>query len=325
VSLFTTNWNGRITPRSWPWHEGAIHNPFPPGPGQLYQRPGFCSLAKSLPCNHPSSPHSYASPVWFTGINQKGICKTLQIAQNDATRRISGRFRTTPVDPLYSLLSIPPIKFTLHNLRDNYRDRLTRLPPHSLLRTLPTYNPILYSRNPINVNTTLLPFTKKSPPSHPSLYLHTPPFLTGHTPASLISPTNHMPPKSSTLLSFPLPHDSLYIILRPLSIDLPFSLVSVVFSKERDMVNGGRCQGATKSEALFKGLLYGLSSIYSSFSDLRFSSVTIFLPSNLPVDILFKLSKHPFLPLSLFWSISSSQIGPAGSSSGDSTLVASRV
>jgi len=173
------------------------------------------------------------------------------------------------------------------------------------------------------------PFTKKSPPSHPSLYLHTPPFLTGHTPTSLISPTNHMPPKSSTLLSSPLPHDSLYIILRPISIDLPFSLVSVVFSKERDIVNGGRCQGATKSEALFKGLLYGLSSIYSSFSDLRFSSVTIFLPSNFPVDILFKLSKHPFLPLlfllSLFWLISSSQMGPAGSSSGDSTLVASRV
>jgi len=80
---------------------------------------------------------AYGAPVWYTGVRQKKICQTLQIAQNDAIRRITGCFRTTPTEPLHSLISIPPIKYTLDQaldkIRNNYKDRDNR--PSQTCRT----------------------------------------------------------------------------------------------------------------------------------------------------------------------------------------------
>jgi hypothetical protein len=52
---------------------------------------------------------TYGSPIWFTDIRQKGLVQPLQVAQNQACRRLSGAFHTTPTAPLHHLLCIPPV------------------------------------------------------------------------------------------------------------------------------------------------------------------------------------------------------------------------
>ena len=117
---------------------------------------------------------TYGLPVWFTDRRPASLIKTLQIAQNDAVRKISGCFRTTPVAPLHNLLSIPPIRFTLRRFLNTYKDRLLRLPPSSLLRSLPTRDPIAYwpsSIAPCTDLVALLPSSHFPPfsfPTHPS-------------------------------------------------------------------------------------------------------------------------------------------------------------
>ena len=60
----------------------------------------------------------------------------LQVAQNDALRKMSGCFRTTPIDPLHNLMGISPIEFTAWKLVRSYGDCLARLPPMHLLHTV---------------------------------------------------------------------------------------------------------------------------------------------------------------------------------------------
>jgi Reverse transcriptase (RNA-dependent DNA polymerase) len=98
---------------------------------------------------------TYGSPVWFTDRQQRGLIKTLQVAQNDACRKISGCFRTMPMEPLHHLLSIPPICFTLHKLTSIYTRRLLSLPPTSPLLTAPGHNPLSYWRPSFFPPTTL--------------------------------------------------------------------------------------------------------------------------------------------------------------------------
>jgi hypothetical protein len=86
---------------------------------------------------------------------KKGLISILQVAQNDALRKMSGCFRTTPIDPLHNLMAIPPIDFTARKLVRSYADRLSRLPPFHLVHTVTTHNPALSAIGPIHPSTTL--------------------------------------------------------------------------------------------------------------------------------------------------------------------------
>ena len=108
---------------------------------------------------------TYALPVWFANSGQKGLIHRLQVAQNDAARKISGCFRTTPTLPLHHLLAIPPIHFTLTKLRDSFNDRLARLPPTVQLRSIPYHNPAACWPPHVSFSTSLtrLPFFSTPP------------------------------------------------------------------------------------------------------------------------------------------------------------------
>ena len=59
---------------------------------------------------------TYGLALW-SDCPTKSLLNILQVAQNDAVRRISGTFRTTPTLPLHHMLAIPPIKYTVGKLR----------------------------------------------------------------------------------------------------------------------------------------------------------------------------------------------------------------
>ena len=108
---------------------------------------------------------TYGSNVWFRDISQVTLIKTLQVAQNEACRKLAGTFHTTPIDMMHSLLSIPPIRFRLRHLLRTQGRRLASLPPSHLLR-----------RPSHTRKSTLVPPHVPTPPLLPPI-AETPPFI----------------------------------------------------------------------------------------------------------------------------------------------------
>ena len=81
---------------------------------------------------------TYGAALWYSGIAQKGLTGPLQVAQNDAIRKMCGVFRTTPVDPLHHVANILPIHYRLRIARDTFLARMQSLPPSHLLLTINT-------------------------------------------------------------------------------------------------------------------------------------------------------------------------------------------
>ena len=110
---------------------------------------------------------TYGAPLW--GLNPpKHLIQLACVAQNDALRRISGCFRTTPVDPLPHLLAILPIQYSLEQLTSSYSDRLLRLPPSHALQTIISHNPnALWHQSSIPTSLTRLMPTGEPPPYTP--------------------------------------------------------------------------------------------------------------------------------------------------------------
>jgi len=52
---------------------------------------------------------TYGAPIWYTGTGQKSLVQCLQVAQNEGIWRMTGIFKTTPVDTLHNLTRILPI------------------------------------------------------------------------------------------------------------------------------------------------------------------------------------------------------------------------
>lgn len=77
---------------------------------------------------------TYASVVWFNpSRQQKGLVGSLQAVMNQATKLISGCFRTAPTHAKYVLSHQPPIDITLQKLSTSAANRLLRLPFTALL------------------------------------------------------------------------------------------------------------------------------------------------------------------------------------------------
>jgi hypothetical protein len=87
---------------------------------------------------------TYGVPVWYTGKRQKGLINRMQIAQNEGLRKMTGVFRTTPVEPLHNLTRVPPISYVLDKLILSYSQRLEGLPPQCKTRTIITADQCRY-------------------------------------------------------------------------------------------------------------------------------------------------------------------------------------
>jgi hypothetical protein len=83
---------------------------------------------------------TYASPVWFNRIRQKGLVEKIQKVQNIALRKITGAFRTTNIQAMESIISIPPVIATLTKLNYQYSTRIRSLGMnHPVIARLPLW------------------------------------------------------------------------------------------------------------------------------------------------------------------------------------------
>ena len=63
---------------------------------------------------------TYGAALWYTSAGQKGLMGPLQVAQNDAIRKMCSVFRTTPTVPLHHVANILPITYRLRAVRDQF-------------------------------------------------------------------------------------------------------------------------------------------------------------------------------------------------------------
>ena len=76
---------------------------------------------------------TYGAEVWFTDCHQASFVDTLQVALNEACRKVAGVFRTTPSHLVSKLVAIPPIRFQLRHKLRLAATRLLCTPPSYLL------------------------------------------------------------------------------------------------------------------------------------------------------------------------------------------------
>ena len=235
---------------------------------------------------------TYGFPLYSSQSRIKGILDILQIAQNDAVRKISGCFKTTPIIPLHFLIAIPPIKHTIKKLTSQFKIRVANLPPTHLLRTITTFNPAAdwhLSTNPETALTRLLPLHAPffTFPSHPSQSKWVHPQVRDKT--VLINPETKEYTRS--LIQLPT-HNSYSIFIRVLTTPSPPFAAGFIVRKGGSIVHNGTSLAPTRIGALLQALLQGLT--YASFSN----EIQIFLPDRSLSESLFNTSKHPFLFLS---------------------------
>ena len=99
---------------------------------------------------------TYGVPVWYTGVSQKGLINTLQIAQNEGVRKITGVFRTTPTTVTENMIGIAPIKYLLDRTIHSFRNRLIATNPNHILHSILTADQCRYWRSDPPTNLTLL-------------------------------------------------------------------------------------------------------------------------------------------------------------------------
>ena len=163
----------------------------------------------------------YGLPIWSHWA-PKSLIRILQVAQNVAVRKISGTFRTTPVEPLHNMLAIPPIKYTIAKYREAFTVRLSKLPPNALLRTLPSHDPSAFYLPPDPIPT---PLTSLLPSSFPVFCILT--GLTWSHPRIINTLTAPMTPARSTSITdlanrpsedhntihiYPIPHPDHFVV-----------------------------------------------------------------------------------------------------------------
>ena len=113
---------------------------------------------------------TYGAPVWYTGVSQKGLINTLQTAQNEGIRKITGVFRTTPTSITENMIGIAPIKYLLPRIIHSFRNCLIATNPKHILHSILTDDQCRYWRFEPTTNLTLLLQGLDQ-----STYAHTPP------------------------------------------------------------------------------------------------------------------------------------------------------
>jgi len=236
---------------------------------------------------------TYGFPLYSTQPRIKGLLDILQVAQNDAIRKMSGAFKTTPTVPLHYLLSIPPIPLTITKLTSVFKLRILRLPPSHLLRTLTSSNPVTQWRLSLNPPTCL---TRLLPELFPPFFYPLPTYESFWTHPqvrdnTVIKLSRESKEATKTIIKQP-PHDTFHLFIRVLTIPSPPFAATFLLFKGQTLVHHGVTRDSDRLRALFTALCNGLT--YASFSN----HVRIFLPDLSLHPYLFRFHKHPYLHLS---------------------------
>jgi hypothetical protein len=234
---------------------------------------------------------TYGAPIWATGTHIKRLIHIAQVAQNDALRRISGCFRTTPMEPLHYLLAILPLKLTLDKLTRSFSDRLKRLPPSHALRALPSHNPAacwpdFQSRVP-SALLTLMPtsFPPYTAPTISSAWTHP---LVHSNLGSKPSATQRESTRSQIQT-----HRGLRLIVQLIPSPVgPLGSYMLLHGHHPSAVYSGTYYGTSTAHATWLALINGIQSV------LNFppTPLLVLLPNHAIASQLFKLTKHRFLP-----------------------------
>ena len=220
---------------------------------------------------------TYGAALWYTGIAQKSLTGPLQVAQNNALRKMCGVFRTTPVEPLHHVANILPISYRLCIARDRFIAHMKTLPPSHLLLT-------------INTRTTR---------RHPSI----PTSLSAVLPTSSVYVPNAAPwarvwshPRCLHLLPTPFPRllpDRLFIFIYPLYLADHPSACFLLY-RGSDLIASGSHTEPTLLLSLFHSLT-AAAGLCLAFERLP---TYFYIPTSLATCPLFSLRKHSYLHLS---------------------------
>jgi len=236
---------------------------------------------------------TYGFPLYSTLARNKGLMDILQVAQNDAIRKMSGAFKTTPIVPLHYLMAIPPITLTLSKLTDVFRLHVQRLPPFTLIHTLTTFNPATdwhLSLNPPTPLTRLLPnlfppFNFPSP-IYKSIWTH--PRVRDNT---IIALSRESKEATKELIRTPS-YNTFHLFVRLLTIPSPPFAASFLLFCGQTLIHHGVMRDSSRPRALFAAVCQGLT--YAPLSN----HIHIFLPDLSLLNYLFHLHKHALLDLS---------------------------
>jgi len=236
---------------------------------------------------------TYGFPLYSTQPGTKGVMKILQTAQNDAVRKMSGCFKTTPISPLHYLMAIPPISLTINKLTSVFTLRIQRLPPFTLIRTITTFNPAAdwhLTLHPETALTRLLPpsFPPFTPPSPPAFTIWSHPQVRNNTITKLSRESKEA---IKHIISTPS-YDTFHLFVRILIIPSPSFSAAFLLFRGQTLVHHGTSNHFTRVGALLSALCDGFA--YAPISN----HIRIFLPDLSINNYLFRTSKHPFLALS---------------------------
>jgi hypothetical protein len=244
---------------------------------------------------------TYGAPVWHPEHGQVlSLSRPLQVAQNDALRKMAGVFRTTPIDPLHSLLAIPPIVFTLRKLVRSYGDRVSSLPPSHLIQTILIVNHASSAWSPSQPPTTLRRILWDTPrachftiplPTHSPVFTHvrlTPPPIYALTPSDHLTTHRRM----SCLAAHTL---SIYIV-DICHADNLFHTAWLVYQKQT-LVRSGLSTHGNHARSLLDVVLLGLTAADLDLFD--YSLLYIYLPSRISYPYILCGHKHAHLEVSI--------------------------
>ena len=232
---------------------------------------------------------TYGSPLWAQKPT-KSLLKLVHVAQNDALRRISGCFRTTPTPPLTHLLAILPIEYTLGQLVRSFGDCLHRLPPSHSLRTITSSDPNSLWGDP-SIPTSLSCLLPPTPPPHyfaprhPSLRSWSHPFF---TPPPIMTPdvNEDMRCRLHTPVALRL------FVLTRCTADAPIGFYALFHGPSIRPVYCGQTTGPSIAEAQWSALLRGMAHV-PEFPNV--CPLTIFLPNKALLPYITNLGKHRYL------------------------------
>ena len=238
---------------------------------------------------------TYGLPLYASQKHVVGLTKTLQVAQNDAIRKMTGAFKTTPVDPLHFVAAIFPVKILLPKLLGEYSDRVHRLPPSCQLRTLLTHNPVAIwpSWFPISTPITRLPAPSYQPPifsfpAHPSQRRWTHPHLVDGS--GLLADLKGREEIRARMRN--PSYDTFQLYIHNLPVPKPTFASAFLLFRQGRLLKSRVMHGVKKASAMIQACLAGLT--YEPFS----SSIELFLPAPADSFSLFRLSKHAGLSYS---------------------------
>ena len=235
---------------------------------------------------------TYGAPIWASSKYSKKLLHLTQVAQNDALRRISGCFHTTPVEPLNHLLAILPMKLTLAKLCLSFSDRMKRLPPAHAIRSVSAHNPAACW--PEFQQTTVPSSLMSVVPTEFPPYVT--PSITPNWTHPLVQSTLHLKPSVESRAytrSLIQTHRGLRLLVQLLpSPDGPLGAYLLFHGDEARPVFWGHYHGTSTTHATWRALLHGMQSV----DTFRPTPLLILLPNHAVASHMFNLGKHRFLP-----------------------------